>query len=90
MEPKPRYDEAVRRAALPELLFAPDLALTTGLPEDEAIRAARAGRFGPQLYIKGRVAVLRKDFLETMALRASRRTANDKEVLPSEGAGAGP
>jgi hypothetical protein len=76
------HDQAVRRAALPELLFAPDLALATDLPEDEADRAARGGRFGPQLYIKGKVAVLRKDFIATMTLRASRRDASDKEVLP--------
>jgi len=78
---------AVRRAALPELLFAPDLAVVTDLPEDEADRAARAGRFGPQLYIKGKVAVLKKDFLQTMTLRASRRDPAQKEVLPraSEG-----
>ena len=76
------HEQAVRRAALPELLFAPDLALATNLPEEEADRGARAGRFGPQLYIKGKVAVLRKDFLETMTLRASRRDESQKEVLP--------
>jgi hypothetical protein len=82
MEPKPRYDEAVRRAALPELLFAHDLALATELPEEVADRAARAGRFGPQLFIKGRVAILRKDFLEYLTLRAASRGATEKELLP--------
>lgn len=81
MEQKPRYDEAVRRAALPELLFAPDLAVATDLSEDEADLAARAGKLGRQLYIKGRVAVLRRDFLEAMTQRASRRETSQKEVL---------
>jgi hypothetical protein len=75
-------DLAVRRAALPELLFAPDLALVTDLPEEEADRAARAGRFGPQLFIKGKVAVLRKDFLEFLTLRAAARGPSNKELLP--------
>jgi hypothetical protein len=76
------HDQAVRRAALPELLFAPDLALATDLAEDEADRAARAGRFGPQLFIKGRVAILRKDFLQFLTLRAAARGPSEKELLP--------
>lgn len=82
MEPKPRYDEAVRRAALPEVLLTPDLSLATNLPHDVADAAARAGRFGPHFFLGGQVAVLRKDFLQTLTLRASRRDASQKEVLP--------
>jgi hypothetical protein len=82
METNPRYADAVRRAALPEILFAPDLAIATGLPEDETDAAARAGRFGPQLFIKGRVAVLRQDFLGYLTLHAKARDAARKEVLP--------
>lgn len=89
MNEKPRYDEAVRRAALPEILLGPDLSLATNLPLGVADAAARAGRFGPHFFIGGQVAVLRKDFLQTMTLRASRRDPTQKEVLPGEG-GAGP
>jgi hypothetical protein len=82
MDANPRYADAVRRAALPEILFAPDLAIATGLPEPEADVAARTGRFGPQLFIKGRVAVLRQDFLAYLTQHAKARDAARKEVLP--------
>jgi hypothetical protein len=52
------------------------------LPEDEAERAARTGHFGPQLYLKGRVAVLRQDFLQYLAQHANARDAAKKELLP--------
>lgn len=75
-------DAVVRRAALPEVLFAPDLAIVLCLSEPDADAGARAGRFGPEIYVGGRVAVLRQDFLEFLSLRASRRTVAEKEVLP--------
>jgi len=82
MDGKPRYDEAVRRAALPEVLLGPDLALATNLPPDVAEAAARSGRFGPHFFIRGQVAVLRKDFLQFLTLRASARGPGEKELLP--------
>lgn len=75
------HDVAVRRAALPEVMFASDLALALGLPEPAADAAARHGRFGPQFFVQGRVAVLRQDFLEFLTLRAAAGTPREKEVM---------
>lgn len=76
------HHDSVRRAALPEVLFAGDLALALEMPERAADAAARAGRFGPFLFVQGRVAVLRQDFLEFLTLRAAARDASRKELLP--------
>jgi hypothetical protein len=77
--------ETIRRAALPVVLFADDLALATQLTSAEADHAARAGRFGPHFLVKGAVAVLRSDFL--ISLRAHGATADlaRKEVSPPTG-----
>jgi hypothetical protein len=75
-------DAVVRRAALPELMFAADIGVAVDLPVDVVEAQAPTGCFGPVLYVNGRVAVLRQDFLETMTLRASRRDRGQKEVLP--------
>lgn len=75
------HEEAVRRAALPEVMFAEDLALALRLRVEQATEGAQAGRFGPEIYVDGRVAVLREDFIETLTLRASVRERVGKEVL---------
>ncbi len=75
------HQEIVARAALPELMFEQDLALAVGLPVNEASAQAAAGSFGPFLFIGGRVAVLRSDFLAAMSRRASARDGAGKETL---------
>ncbi len=73
------YDSTVRRAALPEVLHAPDIALVLGIPEAEAERCAAKGRFGPSFLVGGHPAVLRDSFLRHLAQEA--RTPPSKEVL---------
>ena len=72
MKPTNPHSEAVARAALPEVMFATDLALAAQMPESEAEEAARQGQFGPWFFIKDRVAVLRIDFIGHLTLCASR------------------
>ena len=69
-----------RRAALPEILLAPDLALATGLSQADAVATARAGGFGPHFFIKGEVAVLRQDLLDALRRRAKSADPVIKEV----------
>jgi len=76
-----KSNETVRRAALPEVMFAADLALALGLSELEAEAAARRGMLGPPFFVRGRVALLREDFLELLVLRASRQDRKSKELL---------
>jgi hypothetical protein len=76
-----KHEVAVRRAALPEVMFAPDMALVLGIPDADADKAARQGRLGPQFFVAGRVAVLRQDFLEFLTLRAASQIPGAKEVL---------
>ena len=80
--PNPDHDAVMRRAALPEVMFAPDIALAVQIPIPVVEAQAPGGSFGPCFYVQGRVAVLREDFLETMTLRASREERAQKEVLP--------
>ena len=74
------HQNTVRRAALPEVLFASDLGLALDIPEEDAEAAAREGRLGSHFLVEGRAAVLRTDFLAWLARRASSAKAG-KEVL---------
>lgn len=58
------YEDVLRRHALPEVLFPPDISLALNIPEHEADERARGGCFGPRFFVAGRVAVLRQDFLD--------------------------
>lgn len=87
MKPNNPHAETIRRAALPELLFKPDLALATQLPEETAEAYAVEGRFGPCLYIGGRVAVLRDHFLESLRARAVGSDLSLKELAPRKDGG---
>lgn len=75
------HQETVARAALPEVMFAPDIALAMRLSVEAVEAQAPDGCFGPCFYVEGRVAVLRRDFLPAMAARAARRNHEGKEVL---------
>ena len=72
------YSSAVERAALPEVMFAESVSLALQMGEAEADRLMRDGRCGPFFYVGGRVAILRRDFLETLTLYA----ANQHELAP--------
>ena len=73
------YDSTVRRAALPEVLHASDIALALGIPETEAERCAARGQFGPSFLIGGHPTVLRDSFLRHLAQEAT--TPPSKEVV---------
>jgi hypothetical protein len=81
MKDQAPHSDSVRRAALPEILFARDIALAVDLDPAQADKSARAGRFGPFFFIGGRVAVLREDLLEFLTLRAAASKPAQKEVL---------
>ena len=58
------------RAALPEVLFVPDLALALGgVTESAARRTVLRGECGPYLRIGRRIAVRREAFLAALAGR---------------------
>ena len=74
------YDLTVKRAALPEVLLPPDVAVAVDIPETVAESAVRQGRFGPAFLVGGRPAVLRETFLKHLAGRSD--SAAPREVLP--------
>jgi hypothetical protein len=84
------YSDSLRRAALPELLFAPDIALAVQLPEETAEAYAAEGRFGPCLFVQGRVAVLKDHFIEALRARAIGNDLALKDVAPQGGEGGAP
>jgi len=75
-----KYELTVRRAALPEVLLGPDVAVAVDIPEDAAERAIQTGRFGPAFFLRGRPAVLKETFLRYLA--DSSHTPARREVLP--------
>ncbi|MBL8800443.1 MAG: hypothetical protein JNN27_00485 [Planctomycetes bacterium] len=72
-------DLAVRRAALPELCFAPDLAPVLLVDEQVVERLLADGRLGRTLRVRGLRAVLRDDFLDALAAAAE----TDSDVVES-------
>ena len=74
------HDNTVRRAALPEVLLASDIALALRIPPSEAEALAREGRFGPFFTINGAPAVLRETFLGHLGDRAKPKAPGDREV----------
>lgn len=63
-------DDALRRAALPEVLFLPDLAIALGLQSASAARRALLrGDCGPYLRIGRRLAIRREALLQSLAAR---------------------
>lgn len=75
------HADVVRRAALPEVMFASDLGLALFLPPETAEAAAASGLFGRHFLVRGQVAVLRDDFLAALRTRASIRGSVMKELL---------
>jgi len=60
------YSRLVRRAALPEILFVPDVGLAFGLVLSAARKAILRGDCGPYLRIGRRLAVRRESFLAAL------------------------
>lgn len=63
------YSPLVRRAALPEILFIPDLALALQVSPPTARQAVVRGDCGPYFRVGRRLAVLRESFLAALAAR---------------------
>lgn len=66
---KHAHSAAVQRAALPEVLFIPDVGLALQVGDSAARRAVLRGECGPYLRIGRRLAVLRETFLAALARR---------------------
>ena len=85
----PDHGDTVRRAALPEVLFVPDLALALGLSESAARRAILRGDCGPFLRMGRRLAVLRESFLTALETRQVSAPGKTLQLLrPSAPSGA--
>jgi hypothetical protein len=72
----PRYGNHVTRAAWPDPLFMPDLALVLGLPSVRAARDFVLDRGIPHLRVGGRLAVRRQallSWLDSQETPGSRR-----------------
>lgn len=63
------HASTVRRAALPEVLFVPDLAEVLCRGQASTRRAVRRGDCGPYIRVGHRLAVLRTSFLGALASR---------------------
>ncbi len=75
------HADTVRRAALPEVMFASDLGLALDIPNETAEAAATSGKLGRHFTVRGRVAVLREDFLEALQTRAAINDSILKELF---------
>ena len=69
MKPSNAHSEAVTRAALPELLFIPDIALALGVTEGAARKAVLRGDCGTYIRLGRRLAVRRESFLAALEAR---------------------
>ena len=75
---------SIRRAALPEILFIPDLSLAIGVTESAARKAVLRGECGPFVRIGRRLAVLRESFLAALAEREEKPIARKpRPAIPS-------
>ncbi len=63
------HEDAVTRAALPEVMFVSDVAVALRVGEDTARRIVLRGECGAYLRLGGRIAVLRETFLDTLQQR---------------------
>ena len=73
------HADTVRRAALPEVMFVPDVALALQVSFPTARLCIRRGDCGPHFRIGRKLAVLRESFLD--ALSAGRDGEQPWEVL---------
>jgi hypothetical protein len=64
-----RHAETVQRAALPQVMFVPDLAIALQVGASAARRAVIRGDCGPFLRLGRRIAVRREAFLAALAAR---------------------
>lgn len=83
--PAERLLALMRRAEMPAVFFAEDLAVHFSLDPQKARIALRRGHFGPTFRIDGQDAVLRDDLKEHLRLRCAQSSPADREVLGGEG-----
>lgn len=72
---------AVRRAEIPGLLFAEDIALHLCIPAAEARAAIHDGFLGPWFTIRGEPAVLRETLRARVMQLAAQALNQDRELL---------
>ena len=75
------HQDQIRRAALPEIMFAEDVGLALNIDAVKAYAWLKTGRVGPFVTVEGNPAVRREDFMEMLSLRGSTEGAN-REVGP--------
>ncbi len=63
------HDPTIRRAALPEIMFVPDVALATGTGDSAARKAIVRGDYGPYFRVGRRLAVLHESFIAALKAR---------------------
>jgi hypothetical protein len=64
-----QHENAVARAALPELMFIPDVAVALCVGKPAARRLVLRGDCGPYIRVGRRLAVLRESFLQALESR---------------------
>ncbi len=69
---KTTYERILRRSLLPQVLFDSDIAVALAVSQAEANSGLSRGAYGRVLAVGQRQAVLREDFLDTLAERASK------------------
>ena len=69
------YATTVRRAALPEVMFTPDVALALHSSPETARRYIREGHCGPHFRVGRRLGVLRETFLGSLLGQSIERAA---------------
>ena len=82
-----RQDRVLRRAAIPEFLFARDLAEVLELPLNRALDGLEKGIYGPCFEVEGRLAVHRTDLIEALRARARRPQDETVRLLVDGGGG---
>jgi hypothetical protein len=78
------YSEAVLRAAPPEVLFLPDIAIVLQIGRSTARRAVLRGQLGPYIRVGRRIAVLRTSFLDALAAREQAVPSPPLRCLPGQ------
>ena len=78
------YSETVLRAAPPEVLFLPDIAIVLQIGRSTARRAVLRGQLGPYIRVGRRIAVLRTSLMEALAAREQVVPSTSLRCLPGQ------
>ena len=90
MQDNSKHAETVRRAALPQVMFVPDVSVALQMSPDAARRAILRGECGPYFRVGGRrLAVIRESFLDSLAQRnrIDGAATGPRSLSPDDGEG---